>query len=126
MKVLSWNCRGLGNPSTRRYIKELCRVNCPDVLVLLETRSNSAFTLSLPKSLNFSNNVRIPSDGYAGGLWLFWTENNFSLKIVKENYQFFHCEVTERDKPSWYLTLAYVRPNTQDKEEFWRSMGLFR
>lgn len=43
MNAIIWNCRGLGNPGIRRSIKDLCRVHKPDVLCLLETRSNNSF-----------------------------------------------------------------------------------
>jgi hypothetical protein len=41
MKILSWNCRGLGNPQT---IQELCRLvkeKKPEVVFLMETKLNN-------------------------------------------------------------------------------------
>lgn len=85
MIVITWNCRGLGNPAIKRNIKDLCRLHKPGVLCLLETRSNSDATLRLPQSLSFEKNLRIPSEGYAWGLWLFWTETNFTLSVASNN-----------------------------------------
>lgn len=118
MKVIVWNCRGLGNPKVRRNIKELCRMYKPDVLCLLETRSNSAFTMSLPNSLPFEENHRVPSDGYAGGLWLFWSDKGFSINVLGDDRQFIHTEVAMPGKEPWVLSFAYVRPNSQDKTLF--------
>jgi exonuclease III len=38
MKILSWNCRGLGNPDAVRAYKKLIKSNCPDVVFLMETK----------------------------------------------------------------------------------------
>ncbi|PNY06212.1 hypothetical protein L195_g002675 [Trifolium pratense] len=38
MKVLSWNCQGLGNPKTVRALKKLIAYNQPDILFLMETK----------------------------------------------------------------------------------------
>jgi hypothetical protein len=38
MKSLSWNCRGLGNPSAVRALKKLLKTQSPNVVFLMETR----------------------------------------------------------------------------------------
>lgn len=37
MKIISWNCRGLGNLRAVPTLKDLIRCHRPDVLVLMET-----------------------------------------------------------------------------------------
>lgn len=37
MSCLSWNCRGLGNPSTVRALRELIRTQKADIVLLHET-----------------------------------------------------------------------------------------
>jgi len=41
MKIISWNCRGLGSPRTVPSLKYLVRVYKPDILFLCETISIS-------------------------------------------------------------------------------------
>jgi hypothetical protein len=45
MKILSWNCRGLGNPKTVRALKKLLTNHTPDLVFLMETKLfNSNFS----------------------------------------------------------------------------------
>ena len=40
MKILSWNCQGLGNLWTVRNLRNLARDQAPGVFFLMETRLN--------------------------------------------------------------------------------------
>jgi len=44
MKILSWNCRGLGNPAAVRALRKILKITCPDVVFLSETKLNNADT----------------------------------------------------------------------------------
>lgn len=37
MKILSWNCQGLGTPQTVRVLSDLVKVHRPEFLFLSET-----------------------------------------------------------------------------------------
>ncbi|MCI72567.1 RNA-directed DNA polymerase (Reverse transcriptase), partial [Trifolium medium] len=38
MKLISWNCRGLGNPTAVRALKKLIKDQSPDIVFLMETK----------------------------------------------------------------------------------------
>jgi exonuclease III len=38
MKLLSWNCRGLGKPSAIRALKKLLQSHQPSIVYLMETK----------------------------------------------------------------------------------------
>ncbi|CAL9224867.1 unnamed protein product, partial [Arabidopsis halleri] len=38
MKVLSWNCQGLGNKATIGYLRDIWKQHRPDFLFLSETK----------------------------------------------------------------------------------------
>jgi exonuclease III len=38
MKILSWNCRGLGKPSAVRDLRQLIKTHQPDLIFLSETK----------------------------------------------------------------------------------------
>jgi exonuclease III len=38
MKLLSWNCRGLGKPSAIRALKKLLQCHQPSIVYLMETK----------------------------------------------------------------------------------------
>lgn len=38
MQMISWNCRGLGNPNKAEAIKDLLKIETADILMLQETK----------------------------------------------------------------------------------------
>jgi hypothetical protein len=38
MCIVSWNCRGLGNPSKAEAVKDLLKIDPPEILLLQETK----------------------------------------------------------------------------------------
>ena len=58
MNIVSWNCRGLGNPSKAKAVKDLTKMASPIVLLLQETKVDEETLLSLSK-MNWNKNVGI-------------------------------------------------------------------
>lgn len=125
MKFISWNCRGIGNPRFRRHVKDLYRMQRPDMLCLLETRSCSSVVDDIPVMLGFHNNFRVPSDGFAGGLWVMWNNNGFTALAVGSSSQSIHMCVRENGKATWLLSFCYVRPQRVFKDIFWCDLQEF-
>lgn len=69
MKLLSWNCRGLGGPSTISQLKKLVRVSLPDVTFICETKQKSGFVNTVCRSLKCKGHWEVvdpvESRGYA-------------------------------------------------------------
>jgi exonuclease III len=42
MKLLSWNCRGLGKPDAVRALRQLTKAHHPDIVFLIETKLQSS------------------------------------------------------------------------------------
>jgi hypothetical protein len=59
MILLSWNCRGLGNPWAVRELCHLVKTKKPTLLFLMETKSRK----------NKMEGIRIKI-GFEGSLWL--------------------------------------------------------
>lgn len=120
ISILTWNCRGIGNRFFLRAIKRLCQVHNPDILCLLETRSSSTESAKLPDKLGFANNFRVPSEGFSGGLWLFWKNSGFSLSILSADYQCIHTGIMLYND-AFIISFAYVKPYSADKDIFWNN-----
>lgn len=73
MNVLSWNCRGHGNPRTVRALNDLIRDRRPEVLFLIETISEKRRIEELRIKLGFSNCFSVDRIGRSGGLAVFGT-----------------------------------------------------
>lgn len=75
MKIMSWNCRGLGSPSTVSQLKELLRLFKPELTFLCETKRRSEFVSNVCKKLGRENRWKaIEPIGRSGGLLVGWSE----------------------------------------------------
>ncbi|CAM8997192.1 unnamed protein product [Rhodiola kirilowii] len=53
MRLLCWNCRGLGKPRTVRALRDIIRVHHPQVVCLMETKMQSAGWDKVKSALDF-------------------------------------------------------------------------
>jgi hypothetical protein len=98
MRILSWNCRGIGNPKTVRALGKLISNHNPDILFLMETKmlcSNSVF-LSRFKNKYHTHQVDCSTSGggKAGGLLLLWNPCNVDVTIIDEEFNYMICTLT--------------------------------
>jgi hypothetical protein len=129
MKILSWNCRGLGNHP--RAVRDLCRVvkeKRLEMVFLMETILRTPRVELLKCRLGFSSVFVVDRVGRSGGLALFW---NDVLKVEIQNYSRFHINavVSCGDSfPSWKFTGFYGQPAVEKRRDSWRllrHLGLF-
>ena len=75
MKVLSWNCRGLGSPLTVHNLKGICKSHSPEIGFFCETKNQSSMVEKKIKGCGFSSMFCVEPQGRAGGLAFVWKEN---------------------------------------------------
>jgi len=124
MQLISWNCRGLGNPNKAEAIKDLLKMETADILMLQETKVEGETLLNTSaKKWKFDSGKAASARGTAGGIGTFWTKN-FSLErfLVTQHWIFTELRHTISD-----LTLAlfnlYVPVHYEEKRECWRSLS---
>ena len=81
MHIVSWNCRGLGNPSKAEAVKDLIKLASPNVLLLQETKVDEETILSLSK-MKWKKNagIVVSAWGSSGGLATLWQSILFLWK----------------------------------------------
>ena len=124
MNIDSWNCRGLGNSSKVEVVKDLLRMNSPDVLLLQETKIDEDSLLSLRKK-NWKKNawIAVSAWGSYDGIVALWTKNIFSLKNSLVMQQRIFSELQHiPSNISIVIFNLYVPVNFQDKRECWNSL----
>ena len=106
MRILSWNCQGLGNPWTVRSLRDLVRVQAPMVCFLMETRLDKDGFKKKCGDLPFPNKfvVKYPNSG--GGLVLLW-KDSVQLDVVNFTANHILAKVVDEDGFLWYLTGFY-------------------
>ncbi|TYH05864.1 hypothetical protein ES288_A08G113700v1 [Gossypium darwinii] len=71
MKILNWNCCGVGNPTTVHELKQLLVANAPDIVFICETKIGSNGFLRIRNMCRMEGCLAISLEGKSGGLALF-------------------------------------------------------
>lgn len=125
MKLISWNCRGVGNRQVIRHAKLLLRSSHADAACFLETKTKNANAmLKMTSKLGFLASHIVDPLGFAGGLLLVWNPSTINLQMVLTSSQAIHTVVSEGGK-DFHVSFAYVRPNNAAKERFWEDNKVF-
>ena len=75
MRILSWNCQGLGNTPTVRHLQGIPGQFPPEILFLSETKNKRSYLESLVEVLGYHNLQTVEPIGIGGGLAVMWTES---------------------------------------------------
>lgn len=75
MKIVAWNCQGLGNPHVVQSLKFLKQQQNPDIIFLCETKFDESALNNIKLLLGFYFFYCVNCDGRKGGLGLFWYKN---------------------------------------------------
>jgi hypothetical protein len=92
--LVSWNCRGLGNPSKAEAVKDLLKIESPEILMLQETKIEGETLLEINK-LKWKKNAgkAISARGSSGGLATLWSEDKFHLESSFETQHWIFTEL---------------------------------
>ncbi|XP_042964718.1 uncharacterized protein LOC122298940 [Carya illinoinensis] len=125
MKILSWNCRGLGNPRTVHSLCFQTKEKDPDLVFLMETKLSQARATKVARKARFERCVAVDAVGRSGGLMLMWKQD-VQLELI--NYSQRHINVLMKNDESnvnWVLTCFYGHPKTNKRREAWQLLQSF-
>jgi exonuclease III len=125
MKLASWNCRGLGNPSKIEAVKDLLKADPSDILMLQETKIEGEALLEISRSKwNKRAGKAVSSRGTSGGLATLWTDDIFHLNKHFETQHWIFTELKHNSsKLSISLFNLYVPVSYAEKRECWNSLS---
>ena len=118
MKLLSWNCQGLGNPWTVRSLQKLLKDQGPTVCFLMETRLDRKGFNKRCKDLPLPNKFIVKKPDGGGGLALLW-KRGVVVEVINCTDNHILAKVIEDDGFAWYLTGFYGWPESSQKEKSW-------
>ena len=119
MRILRWNCQGLGNPWTSRSLRKLVREQAPMVCFLMETRLDTEVFNNLYGDLPFQNKIIVKHPDAGGGLAFLW-KNDIKLEVINYTANHVLAKVTEEDGFVWFMTGFYGWLETQQKHKSWQ------
>ncbi|XP_042939568.1 uncharacterized protein LOC122274610 [Carya illinoinensis] len=126
MKILSWNCRGLGKPRTVQSLCMLVKEQVPDMVFLMETKLFYGRALKVEERFRFEGVIVVESVGRSGALMIMWRQKE---RIVLVNYSQRHINVLVQEegrRGKWLLTCFYGQPEARYRGEAWRLLSSFR
>ena len=102
MKILSRNCRGIGDPATVCELRNLVELSSPSILCLVETQLQKNRVEGLHFLLGFDFSFAVGSRGCSGGICIFW-KNSVDIEI--KNFSEYHVDawVLEPGREQWRL-----------------------
>eukprot|EP00253_Pinus_taeda_P007380 PITA_07380 len=127
MKLVSWNCRGLGNPTKTEAVKDLLQSEPTDILMLQETKIAGQALLETSKTKWKKNSgIAVNARGSSGGLATLWSEEQFQLISTHQTLHWIYTEITHiPSKLSISLVNLYVPVNYSEKRDCWKSLAEF-
>ena len=121
MKVLSWNCRGLGNSSTVHHGKKIAQQWKPDFCFLLKTKLKEGRGKQLLQHWGFDGNTEVAHVGYSGGLALGWILD-FQVTVLIKNQHFIHTNVVNQIGDCSSITFIYGHPVLEKRKQIWEEL----
>lgn len=118
MKILSWNCRGLGQPRTVQELVCLSKTHRPNVIFISETRKNKEYVESLRYRLGMNNVFTVSVQGKGGGVAVFW-DDSYSVELNKYGEHFIDMYVCKEDGSKWRSTFVYGEPKASQRYVMW-------
>ncbi|XP_010694404.1 uncharacterized protein LOC104907208 [Beta vulgaris subsp. vulgaris] len=121
MKILSWNCRGLGNPRTVNTFRSWCWRDRPNIVFLMETMIDKQALEKVKQKCGFVNGICLDSVGLSGGMGLWWNDVNVTVR----SFSMHHVAVDvcdDNDDVLWRAVGVYGWPDTANKHQTWQLM----
>jgi hypothetical protein len=119
MSLLSWNCRGLGNPRAVRDLCQLVKEKKPKMVFIVETKLHHHRLDFLKSKLGMVNLFGVDSVGKSGGLCLLWRND---IDVTIQNYSRRHINAVVKSEGrgmEWKLTCFYGHPEVAKRRESW-------
>lgn len=122
MRIICWNCRGVGNPQAVNAMVDIVQYYKPSILFLMETKANGVRMEQIKSLLRFSHCFSVDCVGIGGGLCLMWKDevklaitgycSNFIDSTIGDGSDcwrftgFYGCPESGRRRTSWNLLRA--------------------
>ena len=94
MKILSWNCQGLGHPEAVPVLREFARTHKVDIFALFATLAGSGKVENVRCQLGFEGCFVVDCVGRSGGLCVLWRKAE-TCHLLSYGRNFIDMEITD-------------------------------
>ena len=120
MKMIAWNCQGVGDEIFCDHAYELHRRHRPNMLIIIEPRIAEARAQAVIDTLPYTHSHRVDPTGYSEGLWMLWNESpTFFVEIITRSEHNIHALVkVNSPSVSFLFTAVYTLPQFHKRKFF--------
>lgn len=123
LKMLSWNCRGLGKNDTMIYLKKMVGSHRLDCLFFMETKIDKGKWRKSVETLKFPNSYIVETVGMGGDIALLWIEE-LNIQCMPISRRILKCTVKDGvEGHTWNLLTCHGTPYKKEKKEFWENLS---
>jgi exonuclease III len=124
IKVISWNCRGLGSERKKEMVRNLLRSKNPHVLFLQETKMKDYDVLQASTYFwKTSQGKAVSSKGASGGICTLWNPNIFQQEDWESDSNWLMVSLCHLPSGKLLSFLNIYMPSiNKDKEICWLSI----
>ena len=124
MKVVSWNCRGLGGTQKLEVIKRFKSMESTSILLIQETKKPVEDSIAIIKIFwPKGSGLAINANGSSGGLLCWWDSEKFGMLFAIENKNWLLVKLENREnKDKLWIGNVYGPTMHAQKDSFWTSL----
>ena len=117
MKVISWNCRGLGSKKKEEAMRNLNMAENLDIMLVQETKmEENEFLQRSKKFWNKGGTLAVSARGASGGLGTLWNSSKFRLTMKKEHAHWLFTKLQHQEtKETFSLFNVHVSISGKEK-----------
>ncbi|KAF8095652.1 hypothetical protein N665_0327s0008 [Sinapis alba] len=120
MRILSWNCRGMGSKATISYLREIWHKHKPDFLFQSETKQDLDFAQSFQGHFGYDKLVTVDPNGMSGGLALYFN-NEYQVSILFSSNRMIDVEAVVFGTRV-FMTFVYGDPVQNMRKQAWERL----
>ena len=121
MRIMSWNCRGLGKSSAVLKCQKKAQELKPNILFLMETRLTKGKGKQVWDKCGFFDGWEVPKVGFGRGLILAWMPRQ-SLVLVFASEHLIHISLLDNKQNPLSITFVYGHPNHAKRDLVWQQL----
>lgn len=97
---MCWNCRGALSGEFLREIRDFRRQYRPTIILLLEPKISGSKADGVCCKLGKNRWLRSEAEGFSGGVWCLWDDEEFDLELRYAHPSFLHVAVNSIGGPA--------------------------